>query len=162
MNTSYPRRLRVKFPEHWHEIWKDKDADIIDEEEIRQFFKTYKISWDEEFTSTYNAPKSSPSIGMTPDDTNWSDHDHEHRLVAFPEELRTAAWGFTKAGKLKSPASRVPKAASAAASSTRVRRKKKVKKTYEVSDDEVEAEGMDTGTVQWIWRLMKRTSAMSP
>jgi hypothetical protein len=52
---------------------------------------------------------------------------------------------------LKSPASGAPKAASSAASSTRVKKKKKVKNTYEVgSDDEVEAEGMDSGTVEWM------------
>jgi hypothetical protein len=66
---------------------------------------------------------------MTPDDENWSDHDRENRLKTFPEDLREGRvgerWGFNKAGKLKSPASRVPKAASSAASSTRVKKRRR-------------------------------------
>jgi hypothetical protein len=56
--------------------WEDRDGDLVEEEEIRQFFKTNRINWDEAFTSTFNGPKSSVGIGMTPDDENYSDHDN--------------------------------------------------------------------------------------
>ena len=104
MNAAYPRDLRLKFPDHREVMWEDKDGDLVDEEGIRKFFKTNKIHWDEEHTPTYNGPKSSVGIGMTPDDENWSDHGHDHRLKTFPQDLREGKQherrGFTKAGKL--------------------------------------------------------------
>ena len=101
---------------------------------------------------TFNGPKASVGIGMEPDDENHSDHGNDHRLVAFPQDLREGKhherWGLTKHGKLIG----APKAASSASSSTKaVKKKKKIRKKYEVgSDDEVEAEEMDTGKVQWM------------
>ena len=129
MNATYPRDLRLKFPAHWEVAWEVIDGELVEEEEIRQFFKTNRINWDEPFTSAFNGPKASVGIEMTPEAENHSDHDDDYRLKRFPEELidgpHHERWGFTKHGKLIG----APKAASSASSSTKaVKKKKKIRK----------------------------------
>jgi uncharacterized protein with von Willebrand factor type A (vWA) domain len=100
MLAALPRSNR-EYPQDWKDAWEIEAGPIVPFHTIRQYYTDKKINFDQKFTSTYNASKVSPGIGLHPNDPNWSDHDDMHTLKPFPQGMRNKEWGFDRHGEVK-------------------------------------------------------------
>jgi hypothetical protein len=80
--AALPRSMR-DYPQEWEDAWEIKDGPVVPFHTIRQYYTDKHIAFDQKFTSAYNSSKVSAGIGLSPDDTSWSDHDDQHTLKPF-------------------------------------------------------------------------------